>query len=184
MVGIDHQLEKGDLLFAYIKCEEENEAIARLIQGWQGHKINHVGIFAGDGRVIEATHEGVVLTPISDFCAKAHHVFLGRTHLEELHDAVVRKAMSLVGKPYNFTYEQRSDGYYCSQLVYECYFYKGGEPFFSLDRLRFRDPETDIIIPFFVSHYEKLGVPIPENEQGTHPATLSLHPSLVMEQVT
>ncbi len=176
--------EKGDLLFSYTERLDETEAIAKLIQGWCGNKINHVGIFDGNGNVIEATHEGVILTPVPDFFAKSHHVFLGRTHLSELCDVAVARAMSLLGAPYNFTYTHTSDGYYCSQLVYECYRYKSGNTFFALDTLRFRDPETDRIIPFFVTYYQELEIAIPEGEPGTHPATLSLHTGLAMEQIT
>ncbi len=178
-MNYDLNLVTGDILFSYIKNDIETESIAKLTSGWNNKRINHVAIYVGHGNVIEATSEGVVKTKYTDFLSKSHNVYVGRVSDKMLANKASNYAYTLLGKKYNFAYLDDNTSLYCSQLIAECYKYANNKlDFFPKHKLMFRDTDTNEIIPFFISYYKKLNVKIPENELGTHPATLSLNDKL------
>ncbi len=175
---------KGDIIFVYLKDSTETESIARLCLGWNDEKINHVGIYIGNDTVVEAVSKGVVKSRLTEFLEKSKNVYLAKIDDESLKETAVKKAIKNLGKPYNFEYFN-NDGstLYCSQLVYECYKYENGKTFFELDELKFKDPKSGEIIPFFIEYYKKLGVKMPLGEKGTHPATLSKNKKLHINKI-
>ncbi len=176
-------LNKGDIVFSYLKGSIELESIARLCLGWNDQKINHMGIYIGDDTIIEAVSKGVVKTSVSDFINKSESIYIADVNDKELAINAVTNAIKELGKPYNFPFlNNNGESFYCSQLIYECYKYKNGETFFEMDYLKFKDPQTGELIPFFIEYYDNLGVPIPLGEKGTHPATLSKNKNLTINQ--
>ncbi len=179
MQSYQKNLIEGDILFSYLVGSEETSAIASLCYGWNNTKINHVGIYIGNYKVIEAIGEGVKITSLSEYFDKSINLLCGRIKNKIQAKSACEKAKELVGKPYNFSYVDNNDSYYCSQLVFECYKSSNkNKDFFKKSKLKFRSPETNEIIPFFIEYYKKLDIEIPENELGTHPATMSLDDKL------
>ena len=96
----------------------------------------HTGIIAyydssiGEWMVIEATFDGVVLTPLSDFLKRYDTVAVLRVATTDTirWNAVVF-AYQQLGKPYDYAWYTKQvydDKYYCSELVWAAYIAAGG----------------------------------------------------------
>jgi uncharacterized protein YycO len=75
----------------------------------------------GNGKIVEATFEGVKTTTLEDFFAHGDHVAVVRPkgmNVLERHD-IVRYAKQQVGKPYDFDMNFDDDGRLsCTELAY------------------------------------------------------------------
>lgn len=176
-------LRSGDLLFQ-AGDSDFTEAITSVTDGnW-----SHVGIVEKTPEgvfILEATPDhGVVRTPLQAFLDDAAHdqdghlavkacrvVGMDQHRLEE----AVEKAVSHLGKNYDFAFLPGTEEIYCSELVYECYREADGSPFFRANPMTFKDStgETD---PYWIRYYEQLGRAIPEGLPGTNPNDLSRDP--------
>lgn len=94
----------------------------------------------------------------------------------EANDVDVKQLMqrlhSLVGKPYDDAFMPNNDKYYCSELVYETFLDSHGRPIFESKPMNFSD-STGRIHPYWQSHFDSIGVPVPQNAPGTNPTDLS-----------
>lgn len=86
--------------------------------------------------------------------------------------AVIVRAKSLVGKPYDNAFLPDNDAYYCSELI-EVVF--GG--LFPSKPMNWRDADGNLP-KYWQEHFEKLGIPVPEGVPGTNPTDLSRSPLL------
>ena len=94
---------------------------------------SHVGIYAGGGKVIEATTHGVVETNLAwflfgkDYCAVSRPNFLNDDQKWLAVDFCKRQ----VGKPYDFSFNTSDiDKFYCSEIVFHAFkFVLGQSPF-------------------------------------------------------
>jgi len=79
----------------------------------------HTGICIGDGKVIHALKDGVIIEDIRNFC-NCDHVALKRyNYTEERIEKIVAKAKGMVGRPYDFNFDTKTqDKLYCSELIY------------------------------------------------------------------
>ena len=86
--------------------------------------------------------------------------------------AVIARAKSLIGKPYDNAFLPYNDAYYCSELIQVAF-----DNLFESRPMNWRD--KDGILPkYWIEHFEKLGVPVPEGVPGTNPTDLSRSPLL------
>ncbi len=117
------KLQVGDLILEY------NPKFAWIIPGhW-----THVAIYIGDGKIVEATEDGVVVNPVSNV-HKADEAAMFRVRTSDaVRQAAVEFALQQVGKPYDYkwlTYiggkEVYGDSYYCSELAWAAYLAAGG----------------------------------------------------------
>ncbi len=94
---------------------------------------------------------------------------------------VLRRARSLVGKPYDDAFLPDNDAYYCSELVYECFLDEYGETddihLFELKPMNWRDADGKLP-EYWVNHFKKLGLSVPEGVPGTNPTDMSRSPLL------
>ena len=81
--------------------------------------------------------------------------------------AVIAKAKSLVGKPYDNAFLPDNDAYYNSELLQVAF----GDLFPSAP-MRWRDKEGRVP-QYWQEHFEKLGMPVPEGVMGTTTTSLS-----------
>lgn len=80
---------------------------------------------------------------------------------------VIARAQSLVGKPYDDAFLPDNDAYYCSELIEVAF---GG--LFEPKPMNWRDADGNLPA-YWVEHFKKLNMPVPEGIPGTNPTDLS-----------
>ncbi len=62
----------------------------------------------------------------------------------------------------------------CSELIYESFkMANENRPIFQLQKMTYKDPETNSTFPIWEDYFHKLDVPIPEGELGLNPGGMS-----------
>ncbi len=167
-------LKEGDLLFYY---SQRDNPITDVTKGIDGKKISHVAIFHRKGKsayALEATHRGVVLTPVDSISKhrKEIHILVGRLKDTTNVAASVKEAMKYLGKPYDFYFDAGDSALYCSELVQLTYRNKSGKLIFSPIPMSFHNDKGEII-EYWKRYYAKVGRKVPEGEAGSNPGELS-----------
>ena len=172
-------LQPGDLLFQVSEGE-----MSGAIEASTGGGFSHVGILDESLEdVWEAVpSEGVRRVPLRQFLADAATDADGKPLVRVYRTPcdwtdVKRRLIPLLGRPYDFGFVVGTDALYCSELVYECYRQADGTPLFQTIPMRFSGPDG-APLPYWESHYAKLGLPIPEGAPGTNPNQLAASPLL------
>ena len=96
---------------------------------------------------------------------------------------VKKRVQALEGRPYDPAFMPGDEALYCSELVYECFRDSLGAPLFGAVPMSFSGPDGHVL-EYWTSHYEKLGLPVPEGKPGTNPNDLSRTSFLVRIPVT
>lgn len=178
------KIVSGDLLFVVSSDEAESAAIASATKQDEDITFTHVGIAvntSGVVEVIDATpSRGVARRALADFIADAPKIGGGVGVVVKSvscvsANAVVDRAVKLIGKPYNRYFYPDADGYYCSQLVYECYRDEKNCRIFSAVDMNFYD-EAGKLHPHWIELFGDN--PIPQGLPGTNPNALSREPVL------
>lgn len=182
----NQRLQTGDLLF---QCGTGamTEAIAEATGRGETLKFTHVGIAIIGNRcdsVLEATSDGGVrMTSLNDFLNKSAKPN-GRPAVvaKRLKDTTgvataIRRARTLLGLPYDYSFRPDNGRYYCSELVYESYLRPDGTHCFTARPMNFRAP--DGTMPhYWTELFERLDEPIPEGVAGTNPNDMSREANL------
>lgn len=137
---------------------------------------SHVGIYAGHGNIWESTPScGVCLTPLRSFLEDAVRVDVYRISSVRRDglpscdiDAALSRAADLRGRPYDFAFAPGDNELYCSELVQECF----GSGLFPCVPMNFAGPDG-LPLPYWVAHFDALGLPVPQGAPGTNPNDLS-----------
>ncbi|KAK6013872.1 hypothetical protein OSTOST_20787, partial [Ostertagia ostertagi] len=141
----------------------------------------HVAIIGRDKRFIHATPRGVECQTVDEFVAEFQPHRLEIVHVVASDKAKYEAAAfaeSKVGLPYNDIFSpdhinsNGQESYYCSQLVTEAY---NGIIEFPEHKLNFKDENGDII-EYWQKYYEERSLEIPQDERGSHPASLRRSP--------
>lgn len=179
--------EAGDLLFQVTSASDFTDAITEVTSGRQGIPYSHVAIVVRtrEGmRVLEAVPgEGVRLITFDRFldnsARRGGRPLLMAARLRERHlsDGACRRALALVGRPYDAAFMPGDQALYCSELVQVCFLDGEGNPLFASRPMNFRD-STGQIAPYWLEHYARLGLPVPQDVPGTNPGALSRDPQL------
>lgn len=185
------ELKHGDLLFSVGKGESELLAAIQKSTSLKNEiPYSHVGIVSIENDsvfVIEAsTENGVVKTAIADFMNSSAEIngnpliVAGRVKNEYQNIAEGAPAVALqhVGKGYDFAYDEENESFYCSELIRFSYLDMDGNPIFPPLAMSFKDKETGEINPYWIEHFKKLDLEIPEGNPGTNPADLSKSPMI------
>lgn len=112
-IRLEKVLRKGDIISTTTRGELSNP----FIPGFWGH----VGIYIGDGMVVEAVTHGVKITKLSWFLRGKDYVAVSRANFlsEEQKQKVVDYCVMQVGKPYDFSFNTSDiKAFYCSELIY------------------------------------------------------------------
>ena len=65
--------------------------------------------------------------------------------------------------------------YYCSELIYDSFKYANyNKPIFELQKMTYKDPETNKIFPIWEDYFKKLNIPVPEGKLGLNPGGMSM----------
>ncbi len=162
-------LQSGDLLFISDPWTTERGGALAAI-GW---KYTRVALVERDGKaiwIIESTPDkGVQRIPYGDFKRRLFRMGFDVYRLTTAFDtaAVIARAKSLVGKPYDNAFLPDNDAYYNSELLQVAF----GNLFPSAP-MRWRDKEGRVP-QYWQEHFEKLGMPVPEGVMGTTTTSLS-----------
>ncbi|VDM61031.1 unnamed protein product [Angiostrongylus costaricensis] len=148
----------------------------------------HVAIIANDRRIVHALPCGVLCQSFGDFltecephCTEILHVKVS----EELKIRAANFSESKTGLPYNDIFSPDcvnsvgEESYYCSQLITEAY---RGVIKFPEHKLNFRKKDGQFI-EFWEQYYEARKRRIPQDEPGSHPASIRRAPELAMRLI-
>lgn len=180
------ELRDGDLLFSIGKS---NSPMTTAIQSATAHQADiaytHVGIVKivdNECFVIEATApEGVRQVSLDTFMNKAatdgQRTFVAvarlRPQFQYIIPQALARAQSKIGMAYDFAYSESNNAYYCSELVQKSFLETNGLHLFPAIKMTFKNPQTLSFDAYWMSHFAKLGLPIPEGENGSNPAQMS-----------
>jgi hypothetical protein len=110
-------LKPGDIIAA----RNEAAATTNFIE-WLGSRWTHVGIYVGDGKVLEALdNSGVVETTLPKFMRRYTRVAVYRPVGEWNVSAALEYGREQVGKGYNFAFIFNDKSFYCSQLLFRVF---------------------------------------------------------------
>ena len=177
--AIQIKLQSGDILFREKSSENISEAIDKVTQTSGATHFSHVGL-------VEVTATGIVVLhayPVGGTCIVSLSEFLHpkgdsvrviayrlKEKWQKAIPAAIRKAHSMLGKPYNFSYVLSDTAHYCSEFVYLAFV---SDSVFKLEPMTFKDPETGSFPKAWVEYYQKMGIEIPEGKPGCNPNGLA-----------
>ena len=165
----------GDLLF----CPQQKSDMEKAIGSSTG-EYTHVAIVEVDSTsrvwIIEASGgKGVRRIPYSEWNHRNISVY--RLNVPFDTAAVIARAKSFIGQPYDNSFLPDNGKMYCSELVYEAFLDADGKHLFNSQPMNFRD-KSGKMPKYWKKHFRKLGIAIPEGVEGTNPTDLSKSPLL------
>lgn len=178
------QVQEGDLLFVTAGSSGLSGAIDEATRRAGAPSFDHVALVARDAtglQLLHADNEGSREQPFSGFVADARgkgrqiHVYrLKPPQRRAIADAIA-KARTLLGKPYNHTYVQSEDSYYCSDFIERAF---RAHQVFQTQPMNFRNQDTGQFPAHWVAFYGSRGMPVPQGEPGTNPNDMAAAPVL------
>lgn len=174
------QYQTGDLVFQNLDCGGLCDAIESVTQGYNGQKFSHIGLvyMRNDSvYIIEAIGKEVQLTPLKKFEARSKNPLV-HARLKEINRKLIPNAIQFslkqMGIPYDEPFLYNNGKYYCSELIYDAFvFANNGNPFFQLEPMTFKQPNSTSYFPVWIEYYQKLNMPIPEGKPGINPGGIS-----------
>jgi len=173
------ELQTGDLLFQKMNCGELCDAIHAVTEGYQGNDFSHLGLVLIENDsvfIIEAAGNSVRKVTLEDFSKNTSTtMFIGRvkSKYKKLIPQVISFSKQQLGTPYDDDYIYDNEKYYCSELIYDAFLKAHGKPFFTLEPMTFKQPDSDSYFPAWIDYYKNLGIEIPEGKLGCNPGGIS-----------
>jgi hypothetical protein len=173
-------LKNGDLLFVTAKEAGLSGAINNVTQKQKNASFDHIGILKKEGKSFFVLHAapkgGSQKQSLRDFMRDQsedeQHIVVYRLK-EEFQKAIpsaLKKAESMLGKPYNFNYILDDKSYYCSDFIERAF---KDDHIFKLEPMTFMDPKTGKTNVFWEEFYKKKNLKVPEGELGCNPNGLA-----------
>lgn len=169
-------IKSGDIVFRGATQSDLSEAINEVTQTTKATSYSHIGMCSIEDDTVFVYHsdlgKGVVREPLElflnpkDTAIYTVDLYRIKNLIEPQVKAAVTKAKSLLGASYNTTYILEDEGYYCSEYVYELF---SKDSIFSLEPMTFKDPKTNTFHQGWITHYNDLGIDIPEGKLGCNP---------------
>ena len=166
------QLQPGDLLF-YVDTDGMGAAVSAATG-----RYTHVALVESVGDtvwIIDATQRyGVSRRPFLRRPESSVRPYPDIYRLTMAFDtlAVIERAQALVGLPYDNAFLPDNNAYYCSELIQTAF-----DTLFPSAPMNWRDKDGNLP-QYWVEHFERLGMPVPEGVPGTNPTDLSHSPLL------
>lgn len=189
-------IRTADLLFV---VNTKGNAITAVTEGLNQLPIDHVAIFYNDSitsepMILQADYKGVRCGSLISFwnesstdstitCERGYThscvndslspiILVGRVQVPFDSQLSLKNAFSYLGRNYDYYYLPDDAEIYCSELVQKSYVDNQGKLLFSTIPMTFRDSHG-AIPEFWVNHYAKKGIPVPEGKPGSNPGELS-----------
>jgi len=173
-------LKDGDLIFQDMDCGPLCDAIEAVTEGYNGADYSHIGlVFHRNDTlyIIEAAGSAVRLNTLEKFSKNTSKPMLvGRPKkkFRKLIPKAIAFSIKQLGVPYDDEYVYNNGSYYCSELIYDAFmFANGGNPFFTLYPMTYKQPGTNEFFPAWVDYYTSINKPIPEDQPGCNPGGIS-----------
>ncbi|MGK6344333.1 YiiX/YebB-like N1pC/P60 family cysteine hydrolase [Chryseobacterium sp. DT-3] len=174
------KLKNGDLLFVTAKETGLSGAINNVTQKQKEISFDHIGIVEKEKNhwyVLHAAPKGgsqkqdleSFLTDQADDGQKVI-IYRLKPEYQSFIPAALKKAESLIGKPYNFNYILDENSYYCSDYIERAF---RDDHIFKLEPMTFIDPKTGKTNDFWAEFYKKKNLKVPEGELGCNPNGLA-----------
>jgi hypothetical protein len=173
-------LKSGDIIFQSMNCGPLCDAINQVTEGYKGHDFSHLGLvyIQNDSiYIIEAAGNAVQLTPFDKFKSYTNEpMFVGRLkrkfrkHIPE----AITFSLEQIGVPYDEAYLYDNGSYYCSELIYDAFLKASKKPFFKLQPMTFKEPNSNEYFKVWQEYYDNLKIKIPEGELGCNPGGISM----------
>ncbi|KMQ65860.1 hypothetical protein ACM46_07610 [Chryseobacterium angstadtii] len=173
-------LKNGDLLFVTAKETGLSGAINNVTQKQKEASFDHIGITEKQGShwyVLHAAPKGgsqkqELASFLKDQSDDGQKVIIYRLKPEYQKSIpqALKKAESMLGKPYNFNYILDENSYYCSDYIERSF---RESSIFKLEPMTFVDPKTGKTNEFWTEFYKKKNLPVPEGEPGCNPNGLA-----------
>ncbi|MGR3856177.1 YiiX/YebB-like N1pC/P60 family cysteine hydrolase [Chryseobacterium indologenes] len=173
-------IRNGDLLFVTAKETGLSGAINNVTQKQKTASFDHIGILEKEGRKMFVLHAapkgGSQRQDLKDFIKDQKEegqeviVYRLKPEYQKAIPEAVKKAHSMLGKPYNFNYILDENSYYCSDFVERAF---RDEHIFKLEPMTFIDPKTGKTNTFWEEFYTKKNLKVPEGEPGCNPNGLA-----------
>lgn len=177
-------LQPGDLLFVSAGNDGLSGAIDEATARQGTLSYDHVALLADDhGRqvLLHADEKGSRQQPLAEFLdearSKQRQVVVYRL-LPAQRDAIgdaIGTARRMLGRPYNFTYVQDEDSYYCSDFIERAF---RSHHVFALQPMNFKNPQTGEIPAYWQAFYRSRNMPVPQDMPGTNPNDMARSPAL------
>ena len=174
------ELKTGDIIFQSMNCGPLCEAINQVTEGYEGHDFSHLGLvyIQNDSiYIIEAAGTKVQLTPIEKFKSYTNEeMFVGRLKrkFRKYIPEAIAFSLEQIGVPYDEAYLYDNGSYYCSELIYDAFLNATKKPFFELQPMTFKAPNSNEYFEVWQEYYDNLKIKIPEGELGCNPGGISL----------
>jgi hypothetical protein len=179
IVAQKNQLKNGDLIFQKMDCGELCDAIHAVTEGYKGNDFSHLGLVLIENDsvfIIEAAGNSVRKVTLAVFSKNTKTtMFIGRVKpkYENLIPQVITFSQQQLGIPYDDDYIYANGKYYCSELIYDAFLQAFGKPFFTLEPMTFKQPESNEYFPAWITYYKSLKIEIPEGKPGCNPGGIS-----------
>ena len=187
------ELQEGDILFQDLDCGALCDAIEAVTEGVDGMDFSHCAMVVKINdtlKVVEAIGNSVQINSITDFYNRSGNnsetVVVGR--VKPSHRQLIEKAAAFsleqLGSEYDDAFHLNNGKWYCSELIFESFRQAdGGQDFFELRPMTFKDPNTGEFFPAWIEYYSELGVEIPEGEAGLNPGSISRSDKIEIIQI-
>ena len=179
-------IQNGDLIFVGAQTEELSGAINRVTKINDETNFDHVGL-------IEKTTDSIFVLHAAPMGGsqreEIHHFYTSQSEknnkiviyrLQKEYQSTIshaiKKAKTMLGKPYNWLYILNDDELYCSDFVERAF---RDDKVFELIPMNFKNKETGIIDNFWIDFYRKKGKEVPQDEPGTNPNQLATSDKLI-----
>lgn len=169
-------LTSGDLVFVTAEKGNLSGAINRVTQKNEAENYDHVGIIEKNNNMYFVLHAapngGSQKEKLNNFIKNQTEgnaeVYLYRLKPEfqnSIPDAI-KKANSILGKPYNFTYVLNEETLYCSDFIERIF---RSSQIFELKPMTFINPKTGKTDDFWIKFYQDKNMEVPEGKLGCNP---------------
>lgn len=179
------RLQTGDLVFVGIPAgydldsDSMDSAIADATGDPDGLTLIHTAILDmtdGEPWIIDATlRRGVDRHPLDSFLRDftlrdgSLPVFLVKRLKDDRRaEEFVDNARHFLGLPYDVSFLPDNGAYYCTELVYDSYLDRAGNPLFHAAPMNFKDADGEFPL-YWQQLFSRLGEPIPQGIPGTNP---------------
>ena len=177
------RLRNGDLLFQDLDSSPLCDAIEQVTSGFNNLKFSHVGIVIiveNNTYILEAFSNGVDTITLDQFLNRSlNHknkpkVVVGRLIKEysQLIPKAIEAGISLIGKQYDEEFKINNNKFYCSELIYNMFLKANkNHAVFNLQPMTYKHQGKTL--DTWLTYFENLNIPIPENEPGINPGGMS-----------
>jgi len=174
------KLMNGDLLFVTAKETGLSGAINNVTQKQKEASFDHIGIVEKQNNHWYVLHAAPkrgsqkqdLISFLKDQADDGQKVIIYRLRPEYQKSipAALKKAESMIGKPYNFNYILDENSYYCSDYIERAF---RENHIFRLEPMTFIDPKTGKTNEFWTEFYKKKNLEVPEGQPGCNPNGLA-----------